>query len=163
MPTVRRIDRPPASVFAAVVALGLLQGLDLIALWGNATSSPALLSLALRLVLVLGLLLRKRFAWYLVRYMGLAVAVLNPLLQISRVFPDEGFAVGATLHVVAASGLLVAASWALSRSSAILYFGLVCPQCKRTAARWSEFATRGASCRGCTYVWPAPETMYRSA
>jgi hypothetical protein len=162
-PTMKeRFSRIPASVVTAVVALGLLQVLTTVAVWEEATSPRGFLVLLLRLAVMLGLLFRKRLAWAYVRYLGFALAILNPLLHAADLFPDDGFSVAAAIYVIVSSGLLVCASLALGRRSAILFFGLVCPVCGRRATALVEIPSKGRPCRGCGYVWAPPDVIYSS-
>ena len=136
-----------------IVVLGLLQVLDTVAPWQEATSWRGLLLLAMRALLALGLAFRWRLAWAWVRYFGLASAILNPLINASHLFPDGSLSVGAAIYVILGSGLLLYASWTLGQPSATSFFELSCPQCGRKATGFTEIPIPGKSCRGCSYVW----------
>ena len=117
-------SRIPASVVVAIVVLGLLQALDTVALWQEATSWRGLLLLSMRALLALGLLFRATFAWMLVRYVGPVGAIVNPLLNVREIFPDGGVSFGAATYFIMSSVLLLCASWVLGQSSAVSFFGV---------------------------------------
>lgn len=149
---------PPASVAAAIAALGVATAVQLalallVVRAGSVGWGQFLFAAVVAVALLAGLARRSRLAWLWGRYLTAFLAVLEAAAIAVGLARHQ---IGVGLLAVGALGLvlpLVVVSVALSRPSAFAFYGLVCPACGSRTSLGSTFLFREARCRSCQNVW----------
>ena len=138
-----------ASLFLAIAALATLTA--------EASRRPAWGQLAfagLLAVLILGGILgRRRLAWLWGHYLSLFLALLQGGALGLALWRGLPIPWQVALLLGGISALFLAAFLALGRRSALAWFDLLCPACGTPSRMGADFLFREARCRRCGEVW----------
>jgi hypothetical protein len=149
--------RVPTSVWAAAASLAVVTivqiALAVLAGGGELGWGQFLFAAVLAATLLTGLLRGSRLAWMWGRHLSLFLAVLVSARTVLAVVRGEAVAWLTAVVVLGMALPLLLASLALSRRSAIAFYELVCPLCRRESRAGADFLFRKARCAGCGNVW----------
>ncbi len=147
---------PPASIWIAGAALFLAIAATTV-LTSGAGRRPAWGQLAfagmLALLVLGGILGRRRLAWLWGHYLSLFLGVIQAgALGLAwwQGRQVSGLVAGLLLGISAA---FLAAFFALGRRSALAWFDLLCPACGTPSRMGADFLFRQARCRQCGEEW----------
>ena len=150
--------RIPRAVWLAVLALGVVSSVQgalaaLLVRGGQVGWGHFAFAAATAVLLLNGLLRGSRLAWMWGRWLALLLSALvaaRAAVALARgeATPWLGAAVLGGIAL-----LLVGAAVALTRASAMSFYGLVCPECATPTRRSADFLFRHARCGRCGNVW----------
>ncbi len=148
----------PLSVYAAALAL-IAAVLVHAALFlnfappGRVGWAQLLFAVVLFAILIWAILAGHRLGWLWGRYLTAFLALLQ---LIAVVFARIKGGVSTRLFALVLAGEvlpLLGAAWALGRSEAVAFFGLVCPICRTPVKRGADLFFKRARCPKCSHVW----------
>jgi len=150
--------RPPAAIWIAVAALGIVIALQAALAWfyargGNLGWWRFAFAIALFAALIAGLVRGLRLAWLWGRFLTLVLGVVMVASVATGVARHEMPVVVAVLAVAGVALPLFVASLALGRPSSHAFFGLICPACGQQSSFGADFLFRKARCRRCHTEW----------
>ncbi len=143
-----------ALLFAIAVQVGLIvyyahfTEVGLQAGWAQYLFAALMFSL-----LLWGILDGSRLAWLWGRHLTLFLAVLMVIGTYARWRSGAVPTLGLAIVLGGLVAPLLLSAWALGRSDAIAFFGLVCPTCRTEVKRGADFLFRKARCPKCGTMW----------
>jgi hypothetical protein len=148
--------RIPASIWVAGAALFLAIA-ALTFLTAGAARRPAWGQLAfaglLAVLIVGGILGKRRLAWLWGHYLSLFLAVIQAGALGLAWWRGAAVPWQVTLTLSGVSVAFLLAFLALGRRSALAWFDLLCPTCGTPSRMGADFLFREARCRKCDEVW----------
>lgn len=151
---VRRVSmRRPLPIIIAIVTISLILGLNIVSVLVSTQPLQSVIGIIFGALLLIGLVRAHRLAWQWGRYLApfAGLVFLLGALTMLRIGSLANMLVG-TLYLLLALGIL-GFPVLLSRSSAVQYFNLVCPDCAARTTKAGDFFFNHAKCRKCQRVW----------
>jgi hypothetical protein len=160
--TVASARAMPASIYAVLAALFILlvlqsQSAALALLGSHHEIRPVadILAPVLQLVVFVGILARKRFAWVWGRFLAGLQVLLNVYTAgvLGRAYQQGDAPLATVLVICFCFSLYVVMSIGLGQRSAKEYFQFVCPKCGVPTTKGLDLLYRRVSCRTCGGQW----------